>query len=115
MAATSYADIKTMSADFRSMLNTHKLSLPFDVDETSLVILVDIATDLSSIMAASPDKLAVIIGLDHGKPTLCILGADSNGDLLADHANGTLDGQETWPSTQSIKFADNTKYSNFFV
>jgi len=109
----SYETIKSLSSDMKTLLNTHKLNLPFDVDETSMVVLVDVQNDLGDILAANPAKLALVIVLENDRPTICILGADSNGDVLADHVNGNLDGQERWP--EQIKFSENTKYSSFFV
>lgn len=111
----SYSSIKGFSSDFKDFLNTNKLGLPFDVDETSLVVLVDIQNDLGDILAANPAKLALVIGMENNRPTVCILGADSNGDVLADHVNGTLDGQERWPDADQIRFTESTAYSSFFV
>jgi hypothetical protein len=115
MAAMSYATIKSLSADLKSFLTTHKLNLPFDVDETSMVVLVDIQNDLGDIMAANPAKLALVLALENDRPTICVLGADSNGDILADHVNGNLDGQERWPDADQIRYSENTAYSSFFV
>ena len=115
MAATSYQAIKSLSADFKDMLDNNSQSLPFNVDETLMVVLVDVADDLGGILAANPAKLAIIIALEDNKPTLCILGANSNGTILTAHLNGSLDGQERWPEENQIKFTQNTAYNSFFV
>ncbi|HEY0676704.1 MAG TPA: hypothetical protein VGD17_00405 [Chitinophagaceae bacterium] len=115
MAATSYSSIKDMSADFKTALSNLEYPYPFRVDTSSLVVLVDIENDLGDILAANPAKLAIIIGVDDSAPTICILGADSNGAVLAAHVNGTLDGQETWPESQIIKYDQGTEYADFFV
>ncbi|MGB8193001.1 MAG: hypothetical protein WCF67_13820 [Chitinophagaceae bacterium] len=116
MAATSYASIRSMSADFKTMLSNLEFPFPFDTEETTMVVLVDIEDDLGNIMAESPDKLALIIGLDNNNaPTVCILGANSSGEVLSAHVSGNLDGQQAWPSMQSIKFPDDTGYDSFFV
>lgn len=114
MAATSYQSIKGLSADFKSMLNTNSQSLPFDVDETSMVVLVDLANDLGDILAANPAKLAIAIVLEDDKPTICILGVNSNNTLLSGHLNGSLDGQQRWPDTSKIKFTQSSAYNSFF-
>lgn len=111
----TYAAIKSLSADMKTLLASHKTTLPFDVDETSLVVMVDLQNDLADIMAASPAKLALVMVLENNRPTICILGADANGDVLADHVNGNLDGQERWPGASEIKFSEDAAYSSFFV
>jgi len=115
MASTSYADIKTMSANFKTALSNMEFPFPFDVENTSMVVLVDVENDLGDILAQSPDKLALIIGLDEGSPTVCILGANSSGEVLSAHLNTSLDGQQTWPGGQKIVYTDDTAYDNFFV
>lgn len=116
MAATSYASIRSMSADFKTMLSNLEYPFPFDINETSMVVLVDIQNDLGDILAESPDKLALIIGLDNSNgPTVCVLGANSSGEVLSAHVSGSLDGQQAWPGAQSIKYPDDTDYDNFFV
>ncbi|HYF32643.1 MAG TPA: hypothetical protein VD993_16070 [Chitinophagaceae bacterium] len=115
MAATSYQSIKDLSFDFKDMLNNNSQSLPFDVNGTSMVVFVDVANDLGDILAANPAKLAIVIALEDNKPTVCILGANSNGTILTAHLNGSLDGQQRWPDTMKIKFSQSSAYSRFFV
>lgn len=115
MAATTYSTIRSMSAGFKAMLGNLEFPFPFDVDNTSMVVLVDLEEDLGDILAENPAKLALVIGMDEDKPTICVLGADANGDVLSAHVSGTLDGQQTWPGSQNIKYVDDTDYDNFFV
>lgn len=115
MAATSYQSIKSMSASFKTSLSNLEYPYPFTVESTSLVVLVDIQNDLQDILAENPAKLAIIIGNEEGSPTICILGADANGDVLPAHVNGSLDGQETWPDEQKITYSEDSAYENFFV
>lgn len=115
MAATSYSSIRSMSASFKSMLGNLEFPFPFDVDNTSMVVLVDLETDLGDILAENPAKLALVIGMDEDKPTICVLGADSSGDVLSAHVSGTLAGQQAWPDAKNIKYTEDTDYDNFFV
>lgn len=115
MAATTYASIRSMSAGFKSTLSNMEFPFPFDVDNTSMIILVDLEDDLGDILAANPAKLALVIGMDEDKPTICVLGADSSGDVLSSHVSGSLAGQQAWPSPKNIKFVDDTEYDAFFV
>jgi hypothetical protein len=115
MAATSYSSIRSMSASFKAMLGNLEFPFPFDVDNTSMVVLVDLANDLGDILAEEPAKLALVIGMDEDKPTICVLGADENGDLLSAHVSGTLAGQQAWPDAKNIRFVEDTDYDNFFV
>ncbi|HYF32644.1 MAG TPA: hypothetical protein VD993_16075 [Chitinophagaceae bacterium] len=115
MASASYQSIKSMSADFKAMLSNLEYPYPFTVEETELVVLVDLQNDLGDILAENPAKLALIMGIDENRPTICILGADSNGNILSAHTSGSLDGQQRWPDTQTIRYEDDTDYGNFFV
>lgn len=116
MAATSYSSIRSMSADFKTMLSNLEFPFPFDINDTSLVVLVDLENDLGDILAASPAKLALSFGIDNNNGvTVCVLGADSNGDVLSSHVNGTLNGQQAWPDAQNIRYPEDTDYDNFFV
>lgn len=115
MATASYQSIRTMSADFKTMLSNQEIPYPFDVATSEMVVLVDIQNDLGDILAENPAKLALILGVDENRLTICILGADSNGDVLSAHVNGNLAGQQRWPDTQTIMFEDDTEYDNFFV
>lgn len=130
MAVTSYQDIKTMSADFRELLNTNKATLPFNADNTAMVVLVDVATNLQSILMHNPAKLALIIGLEHNRLTVCLLGADSSGHPLKGAGPGVrgsaapgaasspddeeLPGEEAWPDEEEITNSENTEYNGFF-
>ena len=132
MAVTSYQDIKAMSANFRAMLNTHKATLPFDADNTAMVVLVDVATDLQQILMHNPAKLALIIGMENNRLTVCLLGADSSGhpmkrthptasgraasDIVASSSpdDEELPGQETWPEDEEITNDENGEYDDFF-
>ncbi|MGB8192754.1 MAG: hypothetical protein WCF67_12580, partial [Chitinophagaceae bacterium] len=82
MAITSYQDIKAMSGEFKAMLESNKASLPFDVDNSALVVLVDVEKNLNAILSRNPAKLAVAIGLENGRLTICLLGADAEGQPL---------------------------------
>ena len=115
MAATSYQSIRTMSADFKTALSNLESPFPFDVNTSELVVLVDLEDDLGDILAESPSKLALILGIDENRLTICILGADSSGNILTAHTTGSLDGQQRWPDTQTIMYEDDTEYGNFFV
>jgi hypothetical protein len=42
-----------------------------------MVVLVDLEDDLGDIFAENPAKLALVIGMDEDKPTICLLGADA--------------------------------------
>jgi hypothetical protein len=122
MAETSYQDIKTMSANFKQMLTTHKTTLPFDVDNSALVVLVDVATDLNAILSTNPEKLAVILGLENNRITVCLLGhntssalrmgAESDSDLRLDP--DPPPGQETWPDEEIITQDEDDEYNQFF-
>jgi hypothetical protein len=115
MAATSYQSIKSMSAAFKTALANMEYPYPFDIDDSSMVVLADLQSDLGDILAANPAKLALIIGMEENRLTVCILGADENGEVLPQHVNGNLDGQQTWPDEDTITYAENTEYDNFFV
>ncbi len=115
MAATNYSSIKSMSASFKTMLSNQEIPYPFSVQDTSMVVLVDLENDLGDILAANPAKLAIILGTYENALTVCILGADSEGQVLPAHLNASLDGQETWPEEKQIKFSDDSSYDNFFV
>lgn len=115
MAATSYQSIKTMSEDFKTSLSNLEYPYPFDRTNASMVVLVDLQNDLADILQANPAKLALIVGLHHNVPTIGILGVTSGDEVLPEHVNGTLDGQQTWPEGSVIKYDDNTNYNNFFV
>lgn len=104
-----------MSADFKTALSNNEISYPFDVATSELVVLVDLENDLGYILAENPAKLALIPGIDENRLTICILGADSSGNILSAHTTGSLDGQQRWPDTQTIMFEDDTEYGNFFV
>ena len=119
MAETSYQDIKNMSASFKQMLANHKSTLPFDVDNSALVVLVDVATDLQAILANDPEKLAVVLGLEEGRLTICLMGYNGSA------APTSLDppppppppppGQETWPDEEMIVFTNDEEYDEFFT
>lgn len=80
-----------------------------------MIVLVDLENDLGDILAENPAKLALVIGMDEDKPTICVLGADSSGEVLAAHVGGSLDGQQAWPQAKNIRYVDDTEYDNFFV
>jgi hypothetical protein len=132
MAITSYQDIKAMSAEFKAMLENNKTSLPFDVDNSALVVLVDVEKNLNAILSRNPAKLAVAIGLENGRLTICLLGADSEGQPLtrersvlsasdpqtkstSDPNGEPDDGQETWPEEEIITPPESTEYNQFFL
>ena len=115
MAATSYQSIRSMSADLKTMLSNLESPFPFDVNSSELVVLVDLEEDLGDILAENPPKLALILGVDENRLTICILGADSSGNVLSAHTSESLSGQERWPDTQTIMYQDDTKYGEFFV
>ena len=115
MSATTYNSIKSMSADFKTALSNQEIPYPFDVATSELVVLVDLEEDLGDILAENPAKLALVLGIDENRLTVCILGADSNGDVLSVHTSGSLAGQQRWPDTKTIMFEDDTEYDNFFV
>jgi hypothetical protein len=135
MAVTSFQDIKNMSAAFREMLNTNISTLPFNAGDTQMVILVDTATDLQRILQHDPAKLALIIGLEDGHLTVCLLGADANGKPMrksslkstntaasdsgvdingGDPNDEELPGEEVWPDEEVITNSENTEYNEFF-
>jgi hypothetical protein len=114
MAETSYQDIKNMSASFKQMLANNKPTLPFDVDNSQLVILVDVATDLQAVLATNPAKLALIIGLEHNRLTVCLLPSNGTTGLRSD-PTPPPPGQETWPDEETIVFTENDEYNNFFT
>ena len=118
MAVTSYNAIKAMSADFKQMLDDNRSALPFDVENSALVVLVDVATDLNEVLASDPEKLAVIIGLENNRLTICLLGSDAKTGLRADPMPPPLppppDGQETWPEGEMIVFDEEDEYNAFF-
>lgn len=114
MALTSYEAIKAMSGDFKQLLTDHKSSLPFDVDNSSLVVLVDVATDLQAILSTNPEKLAVIIGLEHNRLTICLLGHNGSTGLRSDPTPPPT-GQETWPEEETITYEENQEYNEFFT
>lgn len=134
MAVTSFQDIKNMSGAFKAMLNASS-TLPFNAGDTQLVILADVATDLQRILQHDPAKLALIIGLDHGHLTVCLLGADANGKPMktssiksgsttasdsgvgitsSDPEDEELPGEEVWPEEEVITNSENTEYDEFF-
>jgi hypothetical protein len=121
MAVTSYQDIKDMSAAYKQMLATNKSTLPFDVDNSALVVMVDVATDLQAILSNNPEKLAVVIGLENDRLTICLLGHnDSSGtDPLMDPPPPPPPppppGQETWPDEEMIVFSEEEEYDEFFT
>ena len=120
MAQTSYQDIKDMSASFKTMLANNKSTLPFDVDNSQLVILVDVATDLQDVLSTNPEKLALIIGLEHNRLTVCLLphNPPAPGAELEDPPPPPPPpppGQETWPDEETITFTENNEYNNFFT
>lgn len=118
MAQTSYEAIKAMSGDFKQLLTDNKSSLPFDVDNSALVVLVDVATDLQSILSTNPEKLAVIIGLENNRLTICLLGhneTSSGTELESDPAPPPPPGQETWPEEEMITPDDEDEYNEFFT
>ena len=117
MAETSYQDIKNMSASFKQMLASNKSSLPFDVDNSQLVILVDVATDLQAVLSTNPEKLALIIGLEHDKLTVCLLPSNGSTGLRSDPEPPPPPppGQETWPDEETITFGENDEYNHFFT
>jgi hypothetical protein len=135
MAVTSFQDIKNMSAAFRAMLNTSSSTLPFNAANTQMVILADVATDLQTILQHNPAKLALIIGLQNGHLTVCLLGADENGQPMressiksrsatasdsgvtitsSDPEDEELPGEETWPDDETITNSENSEYDDFF-
>lgn len=134
MAVTSFQDIKSMSASFRAMLNSGT-PLPFNAANTQLVILADVATDLQTILQHNPAKLALVIGLENERLTVCLLGADAKGKPLtknsvalggtvaleeevivagADPGDEELPGEEAWPEEQTITNSENSEYDAFF-
>ena len=119
MAETSYQDIKRMSASFKQMLANNKSTLPFDVDSSQLVILVDVATDLQAVLSTNPKKLALVIGLEHNRLTVCLLPSNGNtGTALRSDPEPPPPpppGQETWPDDETINFSENEEYNNFFT
>lgn len=118
MAQTSYAAIKAMSADFKEMLTNNKTALPFDVENSALVVLVDVATDLQDILSNNPEKLAVVIGLEDNRLTICLLGHNtSSGSTspMPDPPPPPPPGQETWPEEEMINFEDDEEYDEFFT
>lgn len=119
MAQTSYEDIKSMSANFKQMLSTYKTSLPFDVDNSALVVLVDVANDLQNILSNNPEKLAVIIGLENNRLTICLLGHNpsSGTSPMSDPPPPPPPppGEETWPEEGMINFDDDEEYNEFFT
>lgn len=116
MAETSYQDIKSMSASFKQMLANNKSTLPFDVDNSALIVLVDVATDLQAILSNNPEKLAVILGLEDDRLTICLLGSDGTGSSFSpDPPPPPPPGQETWPDEEMIVFTDDEEYDEFFT
>jgi len=118
MAETSYQDIKNMSASFKEMLASNKSTLPFDVDNSQLVILVDVATDLQAVLSTNPEKLALIIGLEHNRLTVCLLPHNSTtpgAKTDPPPPPPPPPGQETWPDDETITFSENDEYNNFFT
>lgn len=118
MALTSYEAIKAMSADFKELLANNKSTLPFDVDNSALVVLVDVATDLQQILENNPEKLAVIIGLEDNRLTICLLGANTSTrgtSTMPDPPPPPPPGQETWPEEEMINFDDDEEYDEFFT
>lgn len=108
-----------MSASFKQMLASNKSTLPFDVDNSQLVILVDVATDLQAVLSTNPEKLALIIGLENGRLTVCLLPHNPTGPgaELEDPPPPPPPppGQETWPEEETIVFTDNDQYNEFFT
>lgn len=116
MAQTSYQAIKAMSADFKAMLANNRATLPFDVDNSALVVLVDVATDLRQILSTNPEKLAVILGLENNRLTICLLGSGGTGAVAnIDPPPPPPPGQETWPDEEMINFDDDDEYDQFFT
>lgn len=115
MAETSYQDIKIMSASFKEMLTSNRSTLPFDVDNSQLVILVDVATDLQAVLSTNPQKLALIIGLEHNRLTVCLLPSNGTAGLRSDPQPPLPPGQETWPDGDTITYTENAAYNNFFT
>ena len=121
MAQTSYEDIKTMSANFKQMLTSHKSSLPFDVDNSALVVLVDVANELQNILSNNPEKLAVILGLENNRLTICLLGHNTTSAGTSPMADPPPPppppppGEETWPEEEMINFEDDEEYDEFFT
>ena len=121
MAQTSYEDIKTMSANFKQMLANNKSSLPFDVDNSALVVLVDVANELQNILSHNPEKLAVILGLENNRLTICLLGHNtgtSGNPTTSDPPPPPPPpppGEETWPEESMINFDDDEEYHEFFT
>ena len=120
MAQTSYEDIKAMSANFKQMLTNNKSSLPFDVDKSALVVLVDVANDLQNILSNKPEKLAVILGLENNRLTICLMGHNSGTPGTSPMPDPPPPpppppGEETWPEEQMINFDDDDEYHEFFT
>ena len=101
-----------MSENFKQMLTTNKTSLPFDVDNSALIVLVDVATDLQAILSNNPEKLAVILGLENNRLTICLLGHNSSSQSMM--STDPPPGQETWPDEEIITPEDEEEYDEFF-
>lgn len=135
MAVTSFQDIRDMSGAFKAMLNNSVSPLPFNTADTQMVIFVDVATDLQRILQHDPAKLALIIGVEQGHLTVCLLGADANRkpmrtssvksganaasdssiDVMGtDPEDEELPGEEVWPDEEVITNSENTEYNEFF-
>jgi hypothetical protein len=116
MALTSYAAIKAMSGSFKQLLTDNKSSLPFDVDKSALVVLVDVATDLQAILSNNPEKLAVILGLENDRLTICLLGHNDTGSRTdVEPSPPPPPGQETWPEDEMITHDEEDEYDEFFT
>lgn len=99
MSQTTYADIKAYSQDFMQIVQNNP-ELPFSQLEMPLVVFVD-KLQLMALLAIAP-KLAILPGVENGKLTFSILGVTEKNEVLPEHINGSLDGEETWPEEDLI-------------
>jgi hypothetical protein len=107
----SYANIKIYAARYIDRLKTDLRTgiIKQDPNEEALVIYFDVASVMELIRqgGAACTYLSGVLGIhttDAGEDqfTISLLCADKFGEVLQEHKNGTLDGQEVWPYRASI-------------
>ena len=108
----SYKNIKGYAEAFHHALFNNQIGITATEPSNEVFAVLMERDDVKNLIDALENIpeyafLAAIMGIakdDNGVAsiTISLLGTDSDGEILADHVNGALPGQEVWPNKRAL-------------
>ena len=108
MAQDSYENIKGYARAFRGAVeNMGKGVAQAEARRETLAVMMEREQIEQLLAITGVTKVAAVIGVDKGRLTVALLGADDQDQILSSHIDGTEKGQQVWPTVIPVDDLEN--------